>query len=196
MNEHPLKLTVILGSVRNGRFGPTVARWFAELADTRPELAVEFVDLLEYPLPMVMPEPGEAPDPEADQVRRSLSVRLAEADVFVVVTPEYNHSMPAALKNAIDWFSGEWAAKPIGFVSYGGMGGGLRAVEHLRQVFGELHAVSVRESLSFHNFWDQFDGNRPLDVDDAESAAKTMLDRLVWWGELLRTARTYRPLER
>ena len=82
----------------------------------------------------------------------------------MIVTPEYNHSFPAALKNTIDWFRDEWQAKAAGFVSYGGMAGGQRAVEHLRQVFAELHAVTVRETLSFHMAWERFDEDgRPRD---------------------------------
>jgi NAD(P)H-dependent FMN reductase len=80
----------------------------------------------------------------------SITLRLANADAFVVVTPKYNHNFPAPLKNAIDWRYNKWRAKPVGFVSYGGMGGGLRAVEQLRQVFAELHAVTVRDAVNFH----------------------------------------------
>ncbi|WP_424921906.1 NADPH-dependent FMN reductase [Streptomyces sp. wa1] len=194
--EQPLRLAVIVGSVRDGRFGPTAARWFAEQAAAHPGLSVELIDLLSYPLPLVMPEPGSTPLPEAARTRDALAALLTSADAFVVVTPEYNHTVPAALKNTIDWFFDEWAAKPVAFVSYGGMGGGLRAVEHLRNVFAELHAVTVRESLSFHNAWDRFEGDRPRDAEEAEGAAKTMLDRLVWWGTALRTARAVRPFER
>jgi NAD(P)H-dependent FMN reductase len=191
-----LRLAVIVGSVRDGRFGPTVATWFAAQAAAHADLTVELIDLLAYPLPLVMPEPGNTPFPEAARVRDALGARLASADAFVIVTPEYNHTVPAALKNTIDWFFDEWAAKPVGFVSYGGMGGGLRAVEHLRNVFAELHAVSVRESLSFHNAWDRFDGEYPRDAEEAEGATKTMLNRLVWWGTALRAARRARPFER
>jgi len=110
--------------------------------------------------------------------------------------PEYNHSFPAPLKNAIDWHFKEWQAKPIGFVSYGGISGGLRAVEQLRQVFAELHAVTVRDTASFHGVWAQFDSDgRPKDPGVCERAAKSMLDQLAWWGDALREARTRRPYE-
>ena len=82
----------------------------------------------------------------------------------MIVTPEYNHSFPASLKNTIDWFDSEWHAKPVGFVSYGGMAGGQRAVEHLRQVFAELHAVTVRDTLSFHMAWERFFGATAVPV--------------------------------
>ncbi len=87
-------------------------------------------------------------------MRRNTAQRFAAADAFVIVTPEYNHSFPTPLKTAIDWHSTQWHAKPVSFVSYGGASGGLRAVEHLRQAFAEVHAVTVRNSISFHGVWD------------------------------------------
>lgn len=98
------------------------------------------------------------------------------------------------LKNLIDLHHTQWQAKPVGFVSYGGISGGLRAVEHLRPVFAELHAVTVRDSVAFPNPWPRFDPTGTLlDPDAAESAAATMLDQLTWWAEALRTARTTHP---
>ncbi|MFD7898763.1 NADPH-dependent FMN reductase [Streptomyces sp. NPDC059743] len=197
MIEPRISLLVIVASVRDGRFGRTVADWFAEEAGNHAGVDVHVLDILDHPLPLVMPEPGLEPSPEAAKVRDAVGAELARADAFVVVTPEYNHAGPAALKNTIDWFFDEWAAKPVGFVSYGGMGGGLRAVEHLRLVFAELHAVSVRESVSFHNVWDRFGENgRPHDARETAWAATVLLDRLVWWGLTLRGARAERPYER
>ncbi|WP_369822129.1 NADPH-dependent FMN reductase [Saccharomonospora sp. CUA-673] len=113
---------------------------------------------------------------------------------MVVVTPEYNHSYPAPLKAAIDYFHDEWRTKAVGFVAYGGMGGGLRAVEHLRTVFAELHAMTVRDTVSFHNFWDRFDDDgTPRDAESTAAAAKGMLNQLDWWGRALRDARSNRP---
>jgi NAD(P)H-dependent FMN reductase len=184
---------VIVGSVRDGRFGTTVAKWFADRADARPDMTVDVVDLAEFPLPLRMPAFGATPPREAAAALERLTPRLAAAEAFVVVTPEYNHSFPAALKNAIDWHSREWHAKPVGFVSYGGLAGGLRAVEQLRVVFAELHAVTVRDTVSFHSAWARFDdGGRPAEPDGAGQAADTLLDRLAWWGRALREARRQR----
>lgn len=188
----PLDLAVIVGSVRSGRSGETVANWFAEQARNHGDFSVRIIDLLDYPMPLRMPEPGELLEGNVARVSEALAAELVAADAFVVVTPEYNHSFPAALKNTIDWFRDPWAAKPVGFVSYGGMSGGLRAVEQLRQVFAELHAMTVRESLSFHNVWERFDSDRPRD-DESIGAAKVMLDRLQWWGKALHMARENRP---
>ncbi|MEV0355278.1 NAD(P)H-dependent oxidoreductase [Nocardia sp. NPDC050697] len=181
----PLRIAVVVGSTRPGRLGPAVAPWFLDRARTRPELTPAVVDVGETELPHSFgaPAPGLAPAAAA----------LAAADAFVVVTPEYNHSYPGALKNLIDLHSAEWRAKPVGFVSYGGVSGGLRAVEHLRGVFAELHAVTVRDTVSFHNPWSRVDGGRLRADAGADGAATTLLDQLVWWGEALRTARATRP---
>lgn len=113
-----------------------------------------------------------------------------------MITPEYNHGYPASLKLAIDSVHPEWKAKPVGFVSYGGMAGGLRAVEQLRLVFAELHMVTIRDVVSFHMAPAQFDNNgRPLD-DAANIAAKTMFDELIWWAQVLRHARATSPYSR
>ncbi|MGW8765728.1 NADPH-dependent FMN reductase [Streptomyces sp. NPDC055815] len=190
----PLRLAVIQGSTREGRLGPTVAHWLAGHATDRPDLAVDVIDLAETPLPTVFPHLGQAPADEADlALLRAVSPRLAAADAFVVVTPEYNHSYPASLKNAIDWHNKEWHAKPVAFVSYGGFSAGLRAVEHLRGVFAELHAVTLRESVGLAGVWGQFDAEGKAVDPGADTAAKAMLERLVWWADALREARAKKP---
>jgi NAD(P)H-dependent FMN reductase len=191
MSGSPFQLAVIVASTRQGRFGPTVARWFVHEAAQRDDTAVDVIDLAAAQLPVQL---SHAPDAEAAQALASMAVRLAAADAFVVVTPEYNHSFPASLKNAIDWHLTQWQAKPVGFVSYGGMSGGLRAVEHLRQVFAELHAVTVRDTVSFHGVWEQFNSEgQPKQPGACNAAAKTMLDRLHWWGHALASARSEHP---
>jgi NAD(P)H-dependent FMN reductase len=188
------RLAVIVGSVREGRFGTTVANWFAGQAAGRTDMTVDVVDLAEIALPLEMPAFGGATAPGAARALAELTPRLAAADAFAVVTPEYNHSFPASLKNAIDWHHKEWHAKPVGFVSYGGLSGGLRAVEQLRVVFAELHAVTVRDTVSFHSAWSLFDDQGlPTSPDRCNGAAKTMLDQLVWWARALRAAKAIRP---
>lgn len=187
----PLQLAVIVGSTREGRFGPTVAGWFAGHARLRDDMSLDVIDLAETPLPAAL---THRPGPADTEALGAVTPRLAAADAFAVVTPEYNHSYPAALKNAIDWHHTQWHAKPVGFVSYGGISGGLRAVEHLRPVFAEVHAVTVRDTVSFHNAGELFgpDG-RPKDPAGPEAAATVMLDQLAWWAHALRTARATRP---
>lgn len=188
------RVAVIVGSVREGRFGTTVSDWFAGRAAERADVSVDVIDLAEVGLPLRFPAFGSQPGPEADRALQQVTPRLTAADAFVVVTPEYNHSFPASLKNLIDWHTTEWHAKPVGFVSYGGLSGGLRAVEHLRTVFAELHAATIRETVSFHSAWERFDAQgAPVDAAGPNAAAKTMLDQLMWWAHALREARAARP---
>ncbi|MFC9326075.1 NADPH-dependent FMN reductase [Kitasatospora sp. NPDC057015] len=188
-----LRVAVIVGSTREGRFGPVVAEWLLRRAAEREDLEADLVDLAETPLPSVFPAfGGPVPDEVAAQFA-AVSPRLEAADAFVIVTPEYNHSFPAPLKNAIDLHKQEWQAKPVGFVSYGGRSGGLRAVEQLRLVLAELHAVTVRETVSFHDYGDKFDAEGNAVESAAEGAAKAMLDQLTWWAHALRDAKRLRP---
>ncbi|MGW4942184.1 NADPH-dependent FMN reductase [Actinoplanes sp. NPDC004185] len=189
MSAHPLRVAVIVASTREGRFGPTVAAWFAGEAAARTDVDAEIIDLA-GPDPDGGLQAETGPGAETEPI----TARLAAADVFVIVTPEYNHSYPAPLKAVIDSHFREWHAKPVGFVSYGGLSGGLRAVEHLRPVFAELHAVTVRDTVSFHGGRSCFgpDG-RPLDPREPGAAAHRLLDRLTWWGVTLRDAHQARP---
>ncbi|MBQ1098907.1 NAD(P)H-dependent oxidoreductase [Streptomyces sp. b94] len=185
----PLHVTLLVGSNRHGRFGPVVADWLLGRLRAHDDLVPEVVDVAATDLPTTF-----APTPEATAALAEITPRLAGADAFVVLTPEYNHSFPAGLKNVIDWHFNEWRAKPVGLVSYGGLAGGLRASEHLRQVFAELHAVTVRDTVSFHNAGASFDDEGGLrDPSGPDAAAKTMLDQLVWWGRALREAKEKRP---
>lgn len=183
----PLSTLVVVGSTREGRFGPVPARWIAGVAGARPDLDVTVVDLLDADLPAVMPA-GQHPAVAA------WAAAVDAAEAVIVVTPEYNHSVPASLKQAIDLVGPEWRTKPVGLVSYGGISGGLRASEHLRQVFAEVHATTVRDTISFHGAHRCFDDEgRPRDVEGTAGAAKVLLDQLTWWGLALRDARTARP---
>ncbi|GAT68319.1 FMN reductase [Planomonospora sphaerica] len=192
MTEHErLRVAVIIGSTRNGRFGPTVAGWFTARARRRGDLEVDLVDLVEAGLPQTLTDEGEPlPGTVAD-----LAVRLAAADAFVVVTPEYNRSFPAPLKTAIDWYYEEWQAKPVAFVAYGRESGGLHAIDQLRQIFTELHAVPLRDAVSLPRYWNLFaaDGTWPKAAADCNTAATAVLDRLSWWARALRDARAARP---
>lgn len=169
-----IKVAVIYGSVREGRLCDTVGRWVLEQIQRREAFAPIVVD----------------PAAEADS---AFAGRLDEADAFVVVTPEYNHSYPAALKALIDSYKAEWQAKPVAFVSYGGASGGLRAVEHLRHVFAELHAVGIRDGVMFPSVWEQFDEHgQPKQAQRYERGMQTLLARLAWWAETLRQGRDAR----
>ena len=179
-----LRLEVIVASIRPQRFAPVVADWFVRTARARPEFDTGVIDLLHAPLP-----PDLSETPETERFRQ----RLAAADAFVAVTSEYNHGYPASLKTALDSVKHEWRAKPIGFVSYGGLSGGLRAVEQLRQVVAEIHMVSVRETVSFHRARKRFDADGNTGDGAAIDAAERMLSQLAWWGRALAAARASDP---
>ncbi|MFD9406226.1 NADPH-dependent FMN reductase [Streptomyces sp. NPDC059989] len=194
--DAPLRVAVVVGSVREGRAGGAVTDWFLGFAERHGGLELDVIDLAEVELPLVMPGWGGTPTPEAAAVLADVTPRLADADAYVVVTPEYNHSFPAALKNLIDWHHGQWRAKPVGFVSYGGLSGGLRAVEQLRLVFAELHSMTMRDAVSLHGPWSGLgEDGVPRDTTVSEGAAKNMLGQLLWWGRALRTARATQPYE-
>lgn len=147
-------------------------------------MTTDVIDLADTP----MPDNLEAEAPAVAAMRP----RLAGADAFVLVAPEYNRSIPGPLKTAIDCFNAEWEAKPVGFVTYGlSMAGGVRAVEHLRQIFGEFHAVGMKDIVTFPKILDHFDakGDFPADPERSNAAAKLMLDQLAWWANALRRAK-------
>ncbi|MBK1788304.1 NADPH-dependent FMN reductase [Prauserella cavernicola] len=182
-----LRVAVLVGSTRKGRVGDTVADWFAGLACRREDLDVTVVDLADFDLPARLPA-----EPTGEMAR--LAALIGESDAFVVVTPEYNRSFPASLKQAIDIAYDEWHGKPAGFVSYGCRSSGLHAVEALRCVFIELHVVTMRDTVSFDLFDDGVDDSgRPADDDELGRTVTAMLDQLVWWGTALRAARAERP---
>ncbi|WP_344588080.1 NAD(P)H-dependent oxidoreductase, partial [Actinomadura vinacea] len=178
--DAPVRLAVIIGSTREGRSGEAVARWFADLARGRGDLDVDVVDLADFELPdryLCAVTPDVA----------AFTGRVERAEAFAVVTPEYNHSFPASLKQAIDYAYDEWRAKPVGFVAYGHGSEGLYAVEHLRTVFTELHMATVRARVTF-DLLAGAPGPPPGGGGPARDA-EAMLDQLAWWGLALREAR-------
>lgn len=178
-----LHMALIYGSTREGRFCDKVAGWASGEIASRSDFSLDVVD----PATLDLPSRHERADGPA---LIALKQRIARADAFVVVTPEYNHGYPAALKFLIDSVYEEWQAKPVAFVSYGGNAGGLRAVEQLRLVFAELHAVTIRDVVSFANVWEQFDASGDLHKGDpARKAMAVLLSQLRWWAKALRDAR-------
>ncbi|WP_348261871.1 NAD(P)H-dependent oxidoreductase [Telmatobacter sp. DSM 110680] len=179
MVEEIIKIGLVFGSTRPGRFCDTVARWAAGQVCAREGFTIESID-------------PAAPESNSDP--SILKKRVAACDAFIIITPEYNHGYPAPLKALIDSFGQEWHAKPVAFVSYGGISGGIRAVEQLRLVFAELHAVTIRDTVSFASAWEQFDSNGLLrNPERAERSMDAMLRRLHWWAVSLAHARTIWP---
>ena len=176
-------VTVIYGSAREGRFCDTVANWVVRTLETDREISVDTIDPAELNLP------AANTGPEHPAVLK-LHAALGDSDAFIVVTPEYNHSFTGELKLLIDAAKSQWKRKPLAFVSYGGMSGGLRAVEQLRLVFAELHVVTMRDVVSFANAWDRFDSaGTPIDDKNTNAALQHMTTDLKWWADALRNAR-------
>lgn len=185
--QNKIQLALIYGSVRQGRFCDTVVAWACAQIAQRSEFELSLIDPADL---------APSTDPEASQLRHQRLQQLARAEAFLIVTPEYNHGYPAALKQFLDEVPASWQARPVGFVSYGGVSGGLRAVEQLRQVLAELHATTVRTSVSFANAWDQFDEQGGLLEPRRHSSAMAhMLVQLNWWAVALREARERVPYE-
>ncbi|MFD5346444.1 NADPH-dependent FMN reductase [Streptomyces anulatus] len=180
----PLRVAVIIGSTREGRIGDEVGRWFVERARDRSELDLAVLDLADYDFPVHYPG-------RATEQMTEFTEEIARAEAFVVVTPEYNRSFPASLKQAIDFAYEEWQTKPVAFVSYGHGSAGLYAVEQLRTVFTELHTVTLRNGVALDFLRQPLEGH-PGDTGRDRSVG-LMLDQLGWWGWALREARAVRP---
>lgn len=176
----PIQLAIVVGSVRAGRIGPTVANWVRTVVAERASIEVVDVDLVDFELP------GDSvPNDETER----FTATIGACDAFVFVTPEYNHGVPASLKTALDAVKYEWRAKPVGFVSYGGLGGGIRATEQLRQITAELHMVSVRDAVSVHRVRKRFDDAGGIDDAAAVDSLGRLLDQVEWWAGAVAGAR-------
>ena len=185
------KLIVVIASTRPGRVGLPVGEWFAARARAHGGFEVEVVDLAELRLPL-MDEPNHPRLRQyANEHTKAWSAQVGEADAFVLVTPEYNHGFTAPLKNALDYLHHEWQYKPVGFVSYGGIAAGTRAMQMLKPVLVALKLTPVMEAVNvpfvrqFIDDEEQFSPNEIL-----EQAADAMLDELVRVESALRPLRT------
>lgn len=150
-----LRIGVVLGSTRPGRKGEQVAQWVLAQAKQRGDAEYELIDLLDYNLPQLDEAIPPSQQQYANEHTKAWSAKIDSFDGFVLVTPEYNRSTSGALKNALDYLYHEWNNKAVGFVSYGAQASGLRAVEHLRTIVGELQMADVRTAVGvslMHDF--------------------------------------------
>ncbi|OGZ08226.1 MAG: FMN reductase [Candidatus Lloydbacteria bacterium RIFCSPHIGHO2_02_FULL_50_13] len=189
----PLKLKIILGSTREGRFGDKPARWIFEEAKKKVGAEVELLDLRDYPMPFFNDpvSPSYRKGAHQNPVVAKWAAKIAEADAFIVVTPEYNHGYSGVLKNALDHVFPEWKNKPVSFVAYGGVGG-ARAVEQLRLVSVELQMAPMRSAVHIPAPWTLLDEKGNLKegaLDQFAQGADNLLTQLVWWADALRAAR-------
>jgi NAD(P)H-dependent FMN reductase len=180
------KLNVIVASTRPGRVGYPVAQWFTELARAHGGFDVELVDLAEVGLPLLDEPNHPRLGQYVHQYTKDWSASVYGADAFVFVTPEYNYGMPASLKNAIDYLHHEWQYKPVGFVSYGGVSAGTRAVQMTKQVITTLKMTPVSEAVAIPFVTQFLDDDGNVRANEAmEGAAKAMLDELLRYTNAL-----------
>lgn len=191
------KLMIVIASTRPGRVGLPVARWFNDRAVEHGEFEIDLADLAELDLPL-MDEPNH---PRLRQYThehtRAWSERVDAADAFVFVTAEYNHGYPAPLKNAIDYLHNEWHDKPVGFVSYGGVAAGTRAMQQLKPVVSALKMVPVVEAVNIPFVAQFIDDDENVVANEAmEQAVVAMLHELNLMQKTLRSLREQRLARR
>lgn len=185
------KIGIIISTTRESRFGHRPAEWILKLAEARGDADYEIVDLRDYPMALFdSPMSPRFAPVEGDVVRR-WAAKIAELDGYVFVTAEYNRSISAALKNALDHIYYEPAHKPAAFVGYGAVGG-ARAIEQLRLMAIELSMAPMKSAV--HVGMEPFlgmlqDGKDFSDYDHLGQTAVTMLDELIWWTKVLKTGR-------
>jgi NAD(P)H-dependent FMN reductase len=186
-----LNVGIIIGSTRPGRKAETVARWVHGIAAQRGDASYEVIDIAEFNLPLLDEPMPPSMGPPSRPHTKAWAKKIDAMDAIVFVTPEYNHSTSGALKNAIDFLSREWSDKAAGFVGYGATGG-VRAVEHLRLVCGELKIADVRAQvqLSLIHDFEAFTTFKPAPYQEA--AVNVMLDDLNAWGSAMHALRAHR----
>ena len=190
-----LKLHVVIGSTRPGRAADGVATWVIDRAGKHQDFETEVLDLRDWPLPMfgeTAETIGDFADPTySDPIVRAWNKKVAEADAYLFITPEYNHSVPGVLKNAIDSVFVSFALrnKPAAFVGYsGGLVGGARAVEHLAHIAIEAEMVPLRNTVLVGQVQNAFAGTEPTNPT-TDTALSITLDDLAWWARVLKGAR-------
>jgi NAD(P)H-dependent FMN reductase len=192
-----MKVQIIIGSVRPGRISDKVGKWVANEAKQLPDTTVETIDLIDYVLPFLDEpiSPQFNPDRKPNPVASKLLSKLAEADAYVIVTPEYNRSYSAVLKNAIDYIDFQLAKKPVSLVAHG-VNGGAQALDHLRSVIPALKAFTIPTGVYFSGGAGQLiddEGNLSKEVQDnprgPQVALKNALTELKWYSDIMVTAR-------
>jgi NAD(P)H-dependent FMN reductase len=188
-----LNIGIIIGSTREGRFSEHSAKWLYELGKNHEALNLELIDLRDHTLPFLEARTnpsqmnGMYPDPQV----AAWAEKIKSLDGYIVVTPEYNRSTSAVLKSALDHIYGEFAQKPIAFVSYGSVGG-ARAVEQLRLMAVEHQMAPIRTAVHIMAPWNLREADGTLKSGALDSYVQTaigMLEQLVWWAHALKHAR-------
>jgi len=190
------KLLIIVGSTRPGRAADAVIPWVVKAAESHEAFEVEIADLRDWKLPHFAEHfgtIGDLNDPTySDPMVKAWNTKVGESDAFIIITPEYNHSVPGELKNAIDtvWLSFGFRNKPVASVGYsGGISGAMRAIEHLAHIFIEAEAVPLRNTVVLPHVWTTFDESGEPTNPFPGAALGVLLDDLAWWAAALEKAR-------
>jgi len=194
MTNDMLNIKVIMGSTRKGRFSEKPAAWIFEEVRKRGGVNAELLDLRDYPMPFFDEpmSPAMIQEPYENEVVKRWTGKIAEADGFIVIAPEYNHGYPAVLKNAFDYVYKEWGMKPVTYVAYGSSGG-ARSVEQLRQVAVELQMAPLRNAIHipgekvFPVIMGQADAGELF--SGLAKPADTLIEELLLWARVLKDAR-------
>ena len=188
------RIAIIVGSTRAARYADAPTQWILKQAQARDDLEVEVVDLRDHPLPFFDEIASNRWMPSQDPEAVRWQQRIGQFDGFIFVVPEYNHSIPAVLKNALDQAYKEWNRKPFTAIGYGGTGAS-RAIEHLRLISIELQMVPTHGAIhigggDFMAVHPAF-GNKPIEEIEAHliPAATDALDGLVWWAKATMAAK-------
>ena len=191
--EEKINVHIIIGSTRQGRFGDKPGKWIFEKAQAHGEMNATLIDLRDHPLPFYDEpmSPAMMEDGYPNPAIQAFADLIKTGDAFIVCGPEYNHSMSAVLKNAFDSVYREWNNKPIGFVSWGSVGG-ARSVEQMRLVAVELQMAPIRNAIHIPSPWNRMkeDGSATDDAfADVEDKVDGLFEQLLWWAHALKGAR-------
>jgi NAD(P)H-dependent FMN reductase len=192
--ENLIKIKIIVGSTREGRFSDKAATWIAEEIKEKEKVIVEILDLRDYNMPFFNESisPANKKEPYKNETVALFTKKIQEGDAFIIVSPEYNHGIPGVLKNALDWVYQEWNNKPVAFVSYGSVGG-ARVIEQLRLVAIELQMAPIRNAVHIpgEQYFQVLFGK--MDIKDLfesqKDKARLMIEQLLWWAKILKKAR-------
>ncbi len=191
------KIGIIISSTRDTRFGDKPAQWIYNAASARDDLEVELIDLRDYDLPFFNEVASNLWAPTQNEAGVRWQKKIAEFDGYIFVVAEYNRSITAALKNALDFAYNEWNKKPAAYLGYGSVGA-ARAIEQLRLINVELQMAPLRSGVHIQgaDFFAVWQGEQPVEsLTHLEPGIQTLLDELTWWTNALKTARDATPAE-
>ncbi|TLV03507.1 NADPH-dependent FMN reductase [Dyadobacter luticola] len=185
-----MNLKIITSTTRPGSKGIAIAEWIYSLAAAQEDLHVELLDLAKINLPL-LDEPNHPRLGQYEhQHTKDWSAKIKEADAFIIVLGEYNYAIPAPIKNAIDYLFHEWAYKPVGIASYGGVSGGLRSTQMLKQVLTTLNMMPLNQGIVLPFFTKHIDAEGVFTGDESHTnAALAMFAELKKWGVALHSIR-------